>query len=79
MTSLESQNKTWDQRYDEYRALWRSKGAKAIKLEIKSMRAYLQRYSDGFRQICAPDELSDGDRLMALRDLDREMIKGNTK
>lgn len=74
MTSPESQNKTWDQRYDEYRALWRSKGAKAIKQEIKSMRAYLQRHSDGFRQICGPDELSDGDRLMALRDLDREMI-----
>ena len=73
MISLESQNKTWEQRYEEYRALWRSKGAKAIKLELKSMQAYLQRHSDGFRQISAPDELSDGDRLMALRDLSKEV------
>lgn len=65
----------WDQRYEEYRALWRSKGAKAIEREIKSMQAYMQRHSDGFRQISAPDELSDGDRLMALRDLIRDMTK----
>ena len=65
----------WERRYDEYRALWRKKGIKAIEREIKSMQAYLQRHSDGFRQISAPDGLSDGDRLMALRDLIREMQK----
>lgn len=64
---------TWDQRYDEYRALWRKKGAKAIERELKSMQAYLQRHSDGFSQISAPDELSDGDRLMALRELSEEV------
>lgn len=65
----------WEQRYDEYRALWRNKGAKAIEREIKSMQSYMQRHSDGFRQISAPDELSDGDRLMALRDLIRDLTK----
>lgn len=68
MTSQESQSKTWDRRYEEYRALWRRKGKKAIEKEVSSLRAYMQRYSDGFAQISAPDELSDGDRLMALRE-----------
>lgn len=68
MTSQESQSKTWDQRYDEYRALWRRNGKKAIEKEVSSLRAYMQRYSDGFAQISAPDELSDGDRLTALRE-----------
>lgn len=58
----------WDQRYEEYRALWRKNGKIAIEREVSSLRAYMQRYSDGFRQISAPDELSDGDRLMALRE-----------
>lgn len=75
MTSQESQSKTWEQRYEEYRALWRKKGAKAIERELKSMQAYLQCHADGFRKISAPDELSDGDRLMALRDLIRDVTK----
>lgn len=75
MTSKESQSKTWEQRYEEYRALWRKKGVKSIERELKSMQSYLQRNTDGFRQISAPDELSDGDRLMALRDLIRDMTK----
>lgn len=66
MTSQELQSKTWDQRYDEYRSLWRKKGERAIEKEVGSLRVYMQRHSDGFAQISAPDELSDGDRLMAL-------------
>lgn len=73
MTSQELQSKAWDQRYEEYRSLWRNKGKKAIEKEISSLRAYIHRYSDGFAQISAPDELSDGDRLMALRDLSEEV------
>lgn len=60
--------KTWDERHEEYRALWRKKGKKAIEKEIASLRSYMQRYQDGFAQISAPDELSDGNRLMALRE-----------
>jgi hypothetical protein len=58
----------WEQRYNEYRALWIKKSNNAIEKEIASLRRYMQRYSDGFAQITAPDELSDGDRLMALRE-----------
>ena len=68
MTSQESLISKWEQRYEEYRALWRKKGKRAIEKEVGSLRAYMQRHSDGFRQISAPDELSDGDRLMALRE-----------
>ena len=69
MTSPESQNKTWDERYEEYRALWRKKGKRAAEKELESMRKYLHSHHDGFSQISAPDELSDGDRVMALREL----------
>ncbi len=60
--------KAWSERYEDYRALWRKKGKKAIEKEISSLRSYMQRYQDGFAQISAPDELSNGDRLMALRE-----------
>lgn len=65
--------KTWEERYEECRALWRKKGRKAIEKEVASLRSYMQRYQDGFSQVSAPDELSDGDRLMALRDELREL------
>lgn len=64
----------WEQQYGEYCALWRKKGKKAAGKELESMRKYLHSHHDGFSQISAPDELSDGDRIMALREVVSDTI-----
>lgn len=58
--------------YDEYRDHWAQKTIRQIKAEIESMRVYMQRHRKAYAwhggDMQAPDELSDGTKLCALRD-----------
>ena len=58
--------------YDEYRDQWAKKTIRQIKVEIESMRAYMQRHRKAYAwhggDMQAPDEISDGTKLCALRD-----------
>lgn len=58
--------------YDEYRDMWAKKTAKQIEREIESMRRYMQRYNAAYnwhgKNMTAPGEMADGDRLNALRE-----------
>lgn len=58
----------WDKKFEEYRMLWESKGLKSVEHELKSLRKMLGNNRDTFLHASHPDELSDGDRVMALKD-----------
>lgn len=58
----------WESKFEQYKTLWSRKSREQIEEELTSLRGYLKKHRDGFSQITAPDELSDGDRIMALRD-----------
>lgn len=63
----------WNERYEEYKNLWRLNGATKVKRELEQLRKRLDNHKDTFFHESAPDELSDGDRVMALKDVVREM------
>lgn len=65
----------WDDRYEEYKNLWRRNGATKSKRELEQIRKGLSYHHDTFFHEVAPDELSDGDRVMALRDVIMEFEK----
>lgn len=65
----------WDERYEEYKNLWRRNGATKSKRELEQIRKLLRRHRDTFFHETAPDELSDGDRVMALSDVIVEFEK----
>lgn len=62
----------WESKFERYCAVWRSKGEKKTRRELESYQKRLSRYADTFYHKTAPDELSDGDRVMALREVLRE-------
>lgn len=57
---------------DRYRGIWSRKTIKQIEKELDSYHKYLARHKDSFFKECAPDSLSDGNRIVILRDLLRE-------
>lgn len=59
---------------DRYREIWSRKTIKQIEKELDSYRRYLARHKDCFFKECAPDSLSDGDRIVILKDLLREKL-----
>lgn len=65
----------WDERYAQYKTLWARNGLKAAEHELSSIRKGLSRHHDTFFHESAPDELSDGARVMALRDVIEELSK----
>lgn len=61
--------------YEEYVAIWSTKTAKQISKEITSLHKYMQKYDTHYAfhgKSHAPDEMSDSDRLRALRDILKE-------
>lgn len=60
---------SWDERFEAYKALWRGKRRPAVEKELSSLRNMLSRNADTFFQQSASDELSDGDRVLALKDV----------
>lgn len=59
---------TRQQKYDAYKARWSAKPEHKIRKELESMRRYLERNKDTFFHECSPDDLTDGLRIMALRE-----------
>ena len=59
----------WDKKFEEYKILWERNGIKSVERELKSLRAMLGKHKDSFFHECHPDELSDGDKVMALKDV----------
>ena len=59
----------WDKKFEEYKTLWESKGTRSVELELKSLRSMLGSHKDTFFHESHPDELSDGDKVMALKDV----------
>lgn len=59
----------WDKGFEEYKALWERKGIKSVERELNGLRAMLGNHKDTFFHECHPDELSDGDKVMALKDV----------
>lgn len=60
---------SWDAKFEEYKALWRGKRRSAVEKELSGIRNMLARNADTFFQQSAADELSDGDRVLALKDV----------
>lgn len=60
--------KTRQQKFEEYKERWKEKPINKIEKEIASMRRYLEKNRDTFFHECAQDELTDGLRLIALRE-----------
>jgi hypothetical protein len=60
--------KTRSDKFDEYKKRWKLKPKAKIEAEILSMRKFLEKNKDTFFHECAPDELTDGLRLLALRE-----------
>lgn len=60
--------KTRQQKFEEYKEKWKIKPKAKIEKEIASMRRYLEKNRDTFFHECAHDELTDGLRLIALRE-----------
>ena len=58
-----------DKKFEEYKALWERNGLKSVERELKSLRAMLGNHKDTFFHESHPDELSDGDKVMALKDV----------
>lgn len=58
---------------DRYRAHWSAKTSKQIQRELDSMRKYVQRNSSSYAwhgaNSSAPGEITDGDKINALRDI----------
>lgn len=54
---------------DAFESQWRSKTKRQVEKELESYRKYLERYPDSFFQQCAPDEMSDGDRVLVLKQI----------
>lgn len=74
--------------YEEYRDLWAAKTVRQIEREIESWRKYMQRHTRAYAwhgsSMTPPGELSDGDKLCALRDAlkiaqDREADRATCK
>lgn len=61
------------EKYDQYKTLWSLKKRAAIEKELESMRRWLNKHPDSFFQEAAPDELTDGLRICALKDALREI------
>lgn len=59
----------WDKKFEEYKTLWERNGMRRVERELKSLRAMLSNNRDTFFHECHPDELSDGDKVMALKDV----------
>lgn len=60
------------QRIADYKAQWSKKTLKQVMKELESYQAYLARHPDRHFQQAAPDEMTDGDRIIALKDVIRE-------
>ena len=61
--------------YERFVSIWSTKTIKQIKKEIDSMQKYMQKHNAHYAlhgKSHAPDEMSDSDRLRALR----EILKG---
>jgi len=61
---------------DRYREVWARKTIKQVEGEGDSYHKYLARHKDSFFKECAPDSLSDGNRIVILKDLLREKKNG---
>ena len=57
------------QKIDQYRTIWSVKTKRQIEKELESYQRYLARNPDSFFQESAPDEMSDGDRVAALKEI----------
>lgn len=57
---------------ERYRAAWELKTIKQIEKEIRSYRMYFEKHKDSFFHECHPDSLSDGNRMIILKDLLRD-------
>lgn len=64
---------TWNERYEAYKTVWKDKGVTKAKKELASYQKYLSRHKDRFHQQSAPGELSDGDRVLALKEVLSEL------
>lgn len=60
---------TRQEKYESYKKQWSAKKRGAIEKELGSMRKWLERNRDTFFQESAPDELTDGLRVIALSEL----------
>ena len=65
----------WQDRFENYKAIWARNGLSAARKELNDIRNGLLRYRDTFFHQSSPDELSDGDRVMALKDVISELEK----
>ena len=65
----------WEARFEDYKSLWVRNGLPAAMRELDQMRAGISRHHDTFFHQSSPDELSDGDRVMALKDVISELDK----
>lgn len=60
---------TKQERIDAFESQWRSKTKRQAEKELESYRKYLEKNRDSFFQQCAPDEMSDGDRVLVLKQI----------
>lgn len=60
---------TKQQRIEQYRDKWQKKTYRQVEKELDSYHRYLSKHSDGHFQEAAPDEMSDGDRVMVLKEV----------
>lgn len=65
----------WEHNFEKYCDMWRRRGEKKTRRELESYQKRLSRYADTFYHKTAPGELSDGDRVMGLREVLRELEK----
>ena len=65
----------WHSKFENYKEIWARNGLSAARRELNDMRNGILRHRDTFFHQSSPDELSDGDRVMALKDVIADLEK----
>lgn len=60
---------TKTERINFYRRVWENKSRKQVERELASYQRHLDKHKDTFFQQSAPGEMTDGDRVMVLKEI----------
>ncbi len=69
MSANSDENSARMAKFEEYKKRWSFKKNGAIQKELSSMNKWLEKNADTFFHEAAPDELTDGLRVIALKQL----------
>lgn len=67
----------WEENYQRFKSMWSVKPISKIKKELDSYQKRFSKHQDTFFHQGPPEELSDGDRVIALKELINEMKDAN--